>query len=153
MKEEKKSFRYRLMSIIDYEEVYNLWLSCSGMGLNDIDDSKKGIERYLQRNPTTCFVALNHDQIVGAILAGHDGRRGTINHTAVLSDYRNQGIGAQLVQSALEALKQEGISKVNLVVFAHNKAGNRFWHDLGFTSRDDLVYRNLALVDMVRIDT
>ncbi|MBD5424027.1 MAG: GNAT family N-acetyltransferase [Allobaculum sp.] len=141
------------MSLADYEAVYRLWLSCSGMGLNDIDDSKTGIARYLERNPSTCFVALEGDKIVGAILAGHDGRRGYIGHTAVLSAYRHQGIGTQLVSQALEALKQEGITKVNLVVFARNQVGNQFWQNLGFTSREDLVYRNLVLVNMVRIDT
>ncbi len=147
------SIQYRVMSLTDYEEVYSLWLSCSGMGLNDIDDSKEGIARYLQRNPNTSFVALNNGQIVGAILTGHDGRRGYISHTAVLSDYRHRGIGTKLVKRALEALKQEGISKVNLVVFGRNTAGNRFWEALGFTSRNDLVYRNLTLVKMVRLDT
>lgn len=151
--EKTKSIEYRLMLLADYEAVYRLWLSCSGMGLNDIDDSKAGIARYLRRNPNTCFVALEGNQIVGAILTGHDGRRGSISHTAVLSAYRHQGIGTQLVSQALEALKQEGITKVNLVVFARNQVGNLFWQNLGFTSREDLVYRDLALVKMMRIDT
>ena len=30
----------RLMSIDDYEKVYELWMSCVGMGLNNLDDSK-----------------------------------------------------------------------------------------------------------------
>lgn len=142
------------MNSTDYKEVYALWLACSGMGLNNLDDSQEGFTRYLIRNPNTCFVAINEkNQIVGAILSGHDGRRGYISHTAVLEGDRGQGIGKQLVQNALEALKQEGIHKVNLVVFAHNKSGNRFWQHLGFTPRKDLVYRNLTLVDMIRMDT
>lgn len=47
----------RKMILCDYENVYKLWLSCQGMGLNNIDDSKDGIDRFLQRNPDTCFVA------------------------------------------------------------------------------------------------
>lgn len=150
---EKKNYRYRLMALTDYDEVYALWLTCAGMGLNNLDDSKEGIARYLIHNPNTCFVALNENQIVGAILTGHDGRRGSIYHTAVLETHRGQGIGTQLVKKALEALYQEGIHKVNLVVFTNNSAGNYFWEKLGFTHRNDLVYRNLALGEMVRIDT
>ena len=30
----------RLMTIDDYEKVYELWMSCAGMGLNNLDDSK-----------------------------------------------------------------------------------------------------------------
>lgn len=45
------------MTIDDYDEVYELWLNTPGMGLNDMDDSKEGIEKYMKRNPNTCFVA------------------------------------------------------------------------------------------------
>ena len=47
----------RLMSIDDYEKVYKLWMSCVGMGLNNFDDSKEGIDKFLKINPDTCFVA------------------------------------------------------------------------------------------------
>ena len=36
----------RPMTIDDYEEVYSLWMSCKGMGLNNLDDSKEGIEKF-----------------------------------------------------------------------------------------------------------
>ena len=143
----------RHMQMADYDSVYSLWLSCPGMGLNDLDDSREGIARYLARNPTPCFVATEHGRVVGAILAGHDGRRGYIYHTAVSSQFRHKGIGSSLVNSALAALKAEGINKVALVVFSRNEAGNAFWKKLGFSAREDLTYRNFALCDIVRIDT
>ncbi len=143
----------RNMRIDDYDNVYALWLSCPGMGLNNLDDSQDGIEKYLARNPDTCFVAVEQGCIIGAILTGHDGRRGYISHTAVHPNHQRQGIGKQLVDAALNALKKQGINKVCLVVFAHNEKGNAFWEKQGFTQRTDLIYRNRTLVDMVRIDT
>lgn len=143
----------RNMRLDDYDSVYALWLSCSGMGLNDLDDSREGIAKYLARNPDTCFVAVEQGDIIGAILTGHDGRRGYISHTAVSPAYRRQGIGRQIVETALSALKAQGINKVNLVVFAHNDKGNAFWEKIGFTQRPDLIYRDRTLVEMVRIDT
>jgi hypothetical protein len=77
-----KEMKIRKMVIEDYEKVYQLWMSCTGMGLNNLDDSKEGIEKFLKRNPDTCFVAEDHE-IIGVILAGNDGRRGYIYHTAV----------------------------------------------------------------------
>ena len=65
----------RIMTSDDYEAVYELWMSCTGMGLNNIDDSKEGIAKFLERNPETCFVAETENKIAGAILAGNDGRR------------------------------------------------------------------------------
>ncbi len=143
----------RIMTISDYESVYNLWLSCSGMGLNNLDDSKEGIERFLKRNPDTCFVAEYENNIIGVIIAGNDGRRGYIYHTAVNPEYRNKGIATQLVENTVTALKNQGINKVALVVFEKNEIGNAFWEKIGFTERNDLVYRNKTITEMIRIDT
>ena len=68
----------RLMTIDDYEQVYELWMSCAGMGLNNLDDSKEGIEKFLRRNPDTCFIADIENVLVGVILVGNDDRRGYI---------------------------------------------------------------------------
>lgn len=141
------------MSIEDYDSVYDLWLHTPGMGLNTTDDSREGIEKYLKRNPTTCFVAENEGKLVGVILAGHDGRRGYIHHTAVLPEYRHQGIAKALAAHAMDALEREGIHKVALVAFRHNALGNGFWESIGFTVREDLVYRNKNIHDLHRIDT
>lgn len=142
---------YRLMTIDDYEAVYDLWIKC-GNGLNNKDDSREGIEKYLNRNPGTSYVAVLDGNIVGCILCGHDGRRGIIQHACVSSDCRRMGIGKQLVDLALEALEKEGINKVLLVAFKKNEGGNAFWESQGFTLREDLNYRNRALAEMIRID-
>ncbi len=143
----------RPMAISDYDALHAMWLATPGMGLNDIDDSREGIARYLKRNPNTCFVAEQDRQLLGAIMAGHDGRRGYIYHTCVRADCRGQGLGRALTEAALDALRAEGISKVALVVFARNEGGNAFWERMGFTHREDLTYRNRALEKIIRIDT
>lgn len=61
--------------------------------------------------------------------------------------------GIKLVNTCLSALKDEGISKVALLVFRYNEAGNDFWEKQGFTLREDIFYRNKALCELVRIDT
>ena len=143
----------RVMNTEDYDRVYALWMSCKNMGFNNLDDSRQGIEKYLKRNPSTCFVAEQDDAIVGVILAGHDGRRGFIHHMAVAEHCRRQGIATDLLDQALAALKEEGINKAALLVFNRNEAGNAFWERQGFTVRDDVTYRNKTLTEMIRIDT
>ena len=93
----------RVMTIDDYDGVYNLWINTKGMGLND--------------------------------------------------NYRGKGIGTRLVDYTLSALKKEGINKVALVAFHRNEIGNSFWEKRGFTVREDLAYRNKALVELKRMDT
>lgn len=134
----------RIMRPADYSEAMELWNGAAGVGISP-DDLEEYLKGYLLRNPLTSFVAVENGKIIGAIMAGHDGYRGSIHHTAVLEKYRNQGIGKKLVDSALNAIKSEGINKVNLVVFTDNDSGNAFWEKMGFTARPDLIYRNLRV--------
>ena len=136
----------RLMTPEDYDAVYALWDGTPGVGLNDIDDSRDGITRYLARNPATCFVAEEDGNLVGSVLAGHDGRRGLIYHMTVSARHRRRGIGKALADAATDALRIQGISKVLLVVMKANESGNAFWETLGFKKRDDLDYRNKNLI-------
>ena len=143
----------RTMTIADYPKVYALWLGTPNMGLNNLDDTPEGIEKYLRRNPATCFVAEQNNAIIGVILSGHDGRRGYIHHMAVSGVEQDKGIGTALLNHAMAALKEEGIHKVALVVFADNEKGNAFWEKRGFSARTDLCYRNQNITALERIDT
>lgn len=134
----------RVMTADDYDSVAKLWTISNGVGVNP-DDSKENISKYLQRNPNTSFVAVENGEIVGAILAGHDGYRGFIHHTAVLASHRGTGIGTKLVNTAVEAIKNERINKVVLVAFKTNTLGNSFWEKQGFAVREDLYYRDLRI--------
>lgn len=137
----------RKMRISDYEEVHKLWLSCEGVGLNELDDSKDGIERFLLRNPDTCFVAEREGKVAGVLLAGNDGRRAYIYHLAVFQEYRGNGIATQLVDAVMNALKRLEIKKMALVVFKDNTEGNAFWEKMGFKVRKDLIYRNRVVLE------
>lgn len=129
----------------DYPEIYKLWMSIQGFAIRSLDDSKEGIERFLQRNPKTSVVACEGKQIIGAILCGHDGRRGYFYHVCVAKEFRNHGIGRKMAEFALEALKQEGITKACLIAFQTNEVGNQFWNSAGWDLRDDLNYYDITL--------
>ena len=140
----------RLVTIDDYDRIYALWCSAeqSRRALNPVDDSRPGIQRYLKRNPTTCFLACPVDdpaRVLGVILTGHDGRRGIIHHLCVHPACRRQGIARLLVQRAEEALRAEGISKVFGLVFRDNDGANAFWEEQGYSLRTNLNYRNKSL--------
>ncbi|MDR1663681.1 MAG: GNAT family N-acetyltransferase [Clostridiales bacterium] len=135
----------REFGIDDYESVYRLWSVTPGLGLSAGDDSREGVEKFLRRNPGMSFVAEENGNIAGAILCGHDGRRGYIHHTCVAESARGKGVGSKLTAAALDAFRREGIPKAKLVAFADNAKGNGFWEHMGFTERPDLIYRDKAL--------
>ncbi|MGN0412770.1 MAG: GNAT family N-acetyltransferase [Lachnospiraceae bacterium] len=135
----------RVMEAKDYDGVRNLWMTIKGFGIRSLDDSREGVERFLKRNPTTSVVAEEDGKIVGAILCGHDGRRGCLYHVCVEKDYRMQGIGKSMVVFCMEALKKEQINKVSLIAFTQNDIGNAFWKQIGWTKREDLNYYDFTL--------
>ena len=148
-----RTFSVRKLTRNDYRDAITLWKNCEGIGINDVDDSLDGFSRFLDRNPSSCFAAVEDGALVGVILAGHDGRRGHIYHAAVRGDRRKRGIGTTLVKSVIAAFREIGIAKISLVAFRRNEVGNRFWENMGFAGRDDLVYRDLTLLDSRRYDT
>ena len=137
----------RAMKKEDYQKVYRLWKTIKGFGIRSMDDSREGICRFLQRNPTTSMVAEAKGEIGGAILCGHDGRRGCFYHVCVREDFRQQGIGKAMAVSAMRALQQEQINKVCLIAFKKNEVGNSFWKSVGWTFREDLNYYDFVLND------
>lgn len=138
-------FTVRTMQPEDYDQVYELWMTIQGFRIRSIDDSRAGVERFLLRNPTTSVVAEMDGRVVGAILCGHDGRRGCLYHVCVREGFRRMGIGKAMVVACMEALRKEQISKVSLIAFTKNDIGNAFWKCIGWTKREDLNYYDFVL--------
>lgn len=129
----------RVLTIDDYEEVIALWRSSEGVGLSAAD-SRESIGRYLDRNPGMSYVARTENgELVGAVLCGHDGRRGYLHHLAVDAGWRGQGIGRKLVDHCMDALQAEGIGKCHLFVFHANDTGRAFWKRTGWVERTNLL--------------
>ena len=121
-----------------YENVMTLWKESEGIGLSRAD-SKESIRFYLERNPNMSLVAKeSNGTLVGAVLCGHDGRRGYIHHLVVRSDYRRQGIGRKLVEECLSRLQAAGIQKCHLFIINDNLSGIAFWKSLGWIPRTDI---------------
>ncbi|MCH5300627.1 MAG: GNAT family N-acetyltransferase [Ruminococcus sp.] len=127
----------REMKKSDYDEVFAMWQITTQRALSDAD-SRKGIEKYIDRNPGMSQVAVEDGKIIGTVLAGHDGRRGFIHHMAVMPQYRRHGIGHKLAQVAISKIEADGIDKTHIFCYQNNETGQSFWRDFGFTKRDDV---------------
>jgi len=121
----------------DYDAVRALWEACPGVGLSP-DDTREGVSRFLADNPALSFLAESDGHCIGAVLCGHDGRRGYPHHLAVAESARRQGLGRSLVDRAAAALRAIGIPKLHVLVFAVNELGARFWRKERAEERTDL---------------
>jgi len=127
----------RPMTIEDYDAVIRLWLQTEGMSVRDAD-SRENIALYLDRNPNLSFVAVSEGNIIGAVLVGTDGRRGYLQHLAVLPQFRGQRIGYQLISQSINALAKIGIPKTHLFVYDDNLNAQKFYEKLGWFPRDNI---------------
>lgn len=126
------------LTMDDYDAVLALWKVTEGVGVGKADEPQ-AIRRYLERNPGMSFVARGADgALLGAVLCGHDGRRGYVHHLAVRPECRGQGIGRALIDRCLEALAAEQIDKCHLFVFRNNQVGRAFWEKNGWSERTSL---------------
>ncbi|GET41783.1 GCN5-related N-acetyltransferase [Microseira wollei NIES-4236] len=140
----------RELTAVDYDDVISLWESTEGVRLRDAD-KKENMEQYLLPNPGLSFAARKDGHIVGAVLCGHDGRRGYLHHLAVAKAYRRQGIATALVSRCLAQLRLIGIEKCHLFVLEKNAEAQKFWQKLGWSERTDIKMMSLNMSNSFNI--
>lgn len=118
-----------------YDRVSELWQATAGLG--EIE-TREQFCAYLSRNPGISSI-VTHDQcIVGAVLGGHDGRRGYLYHLAVAADHRCAGVATALINRCLGRLEQLHIKRCSLHVYNTNTTAAEFWPRVNWRERSDL---------------
>lgn len=131
----------RAMKESDLDEALELWKMSFKAGFSTGFDTKETLIRYLRRNPEFSSVACTKEgRIVGAIMCGHDGRRGSIYHTAVYREYRNKGIGKSMEQRSIQELKKVGITTGFLFINVNNPGSEEFWKSIGWVVIPEIKY-------------
>ena len=116
----------REFRIADFGEALSIWRTAEGVEVAE-GDSERGVKEYLSHNPGLSRVAVSGETIVGAVLCGHDGRRGLIYHLAVAPAHHGKGIGRQLLQDCITGLRAVGITRALILVSGENAKGRSFW--------------------------
>ena len=107
-----------LMTLEDFDGVAAVWEEV-GMWPH-VGEDRAWFERALQRNPGCGLVWSEAGRIVGTVIAGWDGFRGSIFHLAVLETHRNRGLGSALLAAAEHKLKSLGVFQINIMVYEDN---------------------------------
>ena len=137
----------REMTPSDIDEVLALWQGMEGIGFDEVADSPEGIGQYLARNPGLSSAATVDSDIVGAVMGGHDGRRGYLHHLAVAERHRRGGIGCGLVDRSLRALRESGIRRCHVFVFEEGAAAQAFWNAIGWERPEYLGIMSRNIID------
>ncbi|MBE2218410.1 MAG: GNAT family N-acetyltransferase [Ignavibacteria bacterium] len=134
------------MNLDHYDEAAQLWKENLGLSPNDTKDS---ISAYLKRNQNMSYICKLDPEggLVGAILAGHDGRHGYIYHLAVKKDHRRKGIAKNLVILSKEALQIAGMLRINIGLDRSSPEAAGFWLNSGWRKLESLDFYSISLKD------
>ena len=116
----------------DIPAVRALWETVPELGPSRAFDTAVRLSAYLLCNPGFSTVARLGNQIVGAAMCGHDGRRGSFYHTAVLPVYRRRGIAKRMIERSLSCLRDAGLSTAFVFTHAENESAAAFWTGTGW---------------------
>ena len=133
----------------DSAAVILLWERC---GLTRAwNDPGKDIQRKCDegdRGGTGWFWVAEYDgQIIGAVMAGYDGHRGSVNYLAVAPEFQGYGVGRAMMRKLEAGLKAAGCPKLNVMVRTTNSEVRAFYERLGYVTDDVAVLSRRLIVD------
>jgi len=102
-----------------------------------------GYREYLVTNDISTdasFVAFVGDRPAGFTLTGVRGTRGWVGGLAVDSGFRRMGVGARLLTSQIEALRERGVEEVRLEVIDRNLSARTLYERYGFRDNRKIWY-------------
>lgn len=100
------------------------------------------VENFGNKNGDICYIAEAENKIVGAVWVrimddyGHVDNETPSFAIALLREYRNYGIGTELMQTMLKELRKQGYKKASLAVQKMNYAV-RMYKKVGFEIVDE----------------
>ncbi|MCX2722643.1 GNAT family acetyltransferase [Roseibium salinum] len=124
------------LRIVRYEERFRaeiiaLWETC-GL-IRPWNDPGKDIDRKLTDRNGAFFVLLKSGDVVGSVMTGYDGHRGSVYYLSIHPDHQSAGLGQMLMKHCEDFLIELGCPKINLFVRRDNEAVMRFYEQLGYS--------------------
>ena len=120
-----------------YIEVIELWKK-TGISVSS-SDTKEELEKMYNRNPQLFLLGKMKEKVVGVVMGGFDGRRGYLHHLAIDPEYQKKGYGRLMVDNLIKKFRKLGVHKVHLFIEKNNKEVVKFYRNLGWKIRDDLI--------------
>lgn len=135
----------RVFSQDDFEEVITLWERCDL--LRPWNDPEMDIERKLNHDPDLFLVAVVSGVIVGTLMGGYDGHRGSAYYLGVHPDYQGRGFANALINRLEKKLIARGCPKINVMVREENDAVMGFYEKLDYEAQDSVLLGKRLIED------
>ena len=119
----------------DIGDVLALWRA-AGAEPSETDD-EAGVSALLAHDPDALVVADQDGRLIGTVIVGWDGWRGSIYRLAVDPAWRRQRVALALVGQAEHRLRERGARRVALIVVASERGAMAFWRSCGYQQQAD----------------
>jgi ribosomal protein S18 acetylase RimI-like enzyme len=122
------------LTAADHPRILALWQHA---GLHSLRpngrDSREAFGRQLASGVQTVLgIETEAGELVGVVVATHDGRKGWINRLAVHPDCRRQGLAGRLIAAAEETLRAQGMSLIAALIEPGNDASLALFQSVGY---------------------
>jgi ribosomal protein S18 acetylase RimI-like enzyme len=95
-------------------------------------ESADDLRWLLERDPDALLLADAESAIVGSLIAGWDGWRGTFYRLAVDPAHRRRGLATEMVRAGEERLRALGAKRLNAIVESEEADAMAFWASAGY---------------------
>lgn len=124
----------RLATQADRIRVIDLW-HLSGL-TRPWNRPEQDFDFALASSHATILLIEDRGTLIASAMVGHDGHRGSVYYVSVHPEHRGQGLGQQIMASAENWLRQQGVWKLNLLVRHENAAAIGFYENLGYSDQE-----------------
>ena len=129
----------------DLNSIVSLWEICELS--RPWNDPVKDIERKLSVQRELFLILEKNGEILGSVMGGYDGHRGSVNYLGIHPDHKNEGLGKLLMNRIEEELIKMGCPKINLMVRNSNLDVHEFYRVIGYEEQEVVVFGKRLIPD------
>ncbi|AYN29394.1 GNAT family acetyltransferase [Buttiauxella sp. 3AFRM03] len=129
----------------DFEEVITLWERCDL--LRPWNDPEMDIERKLNHDADLFLVAEVGGEVVGSLMGGYDGHRGSAYYLGVHPEFRGRGIANALLSRLEKKLIARGCPKIQIMVREENDLVIGMYERLEYEQQDVMLLGKRLIED------
>ncbi|HEY2936626.1 MAG TPA: GNAT family N-acetyltransferase [Gaiellaceae bacterium] len=122
----------------EIEAVLELWRRADAAP--SVSDDEAGVGTLLGRDPQALLVAVDDGVLIGTLIAGFDGWRGTLARLAVDPAHRRLGVATALLAAGEDRLRRLGARRSSAIVIQSHEDAAGFWNAVGY-AQDERVGR------------
>ena len=116
--------------------------------LPSVSDDMESVQRVVTEGPGTLLVAEADGAMIGTIIAGWDGWRGSIYRLAVVPEQQRRGVARALVEAAVRWHRTQGARRTGAYTHLGEAHAMAFWRSLSAIGFEEVPDHRRFVIDL-----